>query len=97
METLEKTATGARRTWRTGFFTIMSGVVLLLVVIGFVPTFYLRPIFDVPPIPAYLYLHGLIMTIWFVWFVGQSFLVSAGLVTRHRQFGTLGTIFGVVG
>jgi hypothetical protein len=96
METLEKTPTGARRTWRTGFFTVMSAVVLLLVVIGFVPTFYLRPIFDVPPIPAYLYLHGLIMTIWFVWFVGQSFLVSAGLVTRHRQFGRLGAIFGVV-
>ena len=96
METLEKTPTGVRRTSRSGFFTAMPGFLLLLVVAGFVPTLYVRPLFDVPPIPTYLYVHGLVLTGWFVWFLGQSFLISAGLVTRHRQFGALGAIFGVV-
>jgi hypothetical protein len=96
METLEKSFTGARRTWRSGFFTIIAGALLLLVVAGFVPTLYLRPLFVVPPIPAYLYAHGIILTSWFVWFLGQSLLIRAGRVRRHRQFGTLGAMFGVV-
>jgi len=96
METLEKTLTESRRTTRSDFFTIMAGVVLLLVVAGFVPTLYLRSLFVVPPIPAYLYGHGIILTSWFVWFLGQSLLIRAGQVRRHRQFGALGAGFGAV-
>ncbi len=83
METLEKTLTRARRTQRSGVFTIIAGALLLLVVAGFVPTLYLRPLFVVPPIPAYLYAHGIILTSWFIWFLGQSLLIRAGRVTSE--------------
>jgi hypothetical protein len=33
---------------------------------GFVPTFFLRPFFDVPEVPLYLYLHGAVGTAWFL-------------------------------
>ena len=36
---------------RSDFFTTMAWVLLLLVVAGFVPTLYARPLFAVPPIP----------------------------------------------
>jgi hypothetical protein len=94
METLEKPLTRSRRTTRSDFFTIMAGVVLLLVVAGFVRTLYVRPLFVVPPIPGYLYVHGIVLTTWFVWFLGQSLLIRAGMVTKHRRFGALGASFG---
>ena len=93
---IDKTSTGARRPWRIGFFTMMAAVLLLLVVAGFVPTLYVRTLFDVPPIPTYLYVHGLVLTCWFVWFLGQSLLISAGLVANHRRFGAWGAIFGAI-
>jgi hypothetical protein len=72
----------------------MAGVVLLLVVAGFVRTLYVRPLFVVPPIPGYLYVHGIVLTTWFVWFLGQSLLIRGGMVTKHRRFGALGAGFG---
>jgi hypothetical protein len=72
----------------------MAGVLLLLVVAGFVRTLYVRPLFVVPPIPGYLYVHGIVLTTWFVWFLGQSLLIRWGMVAKHRRFGALGAGFG---
>ena len=38
---------------------------------GFVPTFFLRPFFDVPEVPLYLYLHGAVGTAWFLLFASR--------------------------
>jgi hypothetical protein len=82
---------------RSDFFTVMACVLLLLVVLGFVPTLYARPLFAVPPIPAYLYVHGLVLSAWFVWFVAQAVLIRTGSVASHRRFGVGGACFaGVV-
>jgi hypothetical protein len=37
------------------FFLTAAIVMLVILVLGFVPTLLLRPLFDVPPIPAYLH------------------------------------------
>ena len=42
------------RVWRW-FFPTASVVLLAAVIIGFAPTFYLRPLFATRPMPAYLY------------------------------------------
>jgi hypothetical protein len=47
---------------RSRFFVVMSIVLLLIVFTGFSRTFYLRAFFDVPPIPAHVYLHGALLT-----------------------------------
>ena len=52
---------------------------------GFGPTFFLRPFFDVPPIPLYLYLHGVVGTAWFALVVTQAVLIANRQFTRHRQ------------
>lgn len=96
METLERTQPASRRKTRSDFFTFMAGAVLLVVIAGFIPTLYLRPLFAVPPIPAYLYLHGIILSTWFVWFFAQALLIRTGHIRRHRQFGAFGAGFGAV-
>ena len=58
--------------------------------VGFGPTFFLRPLFDAPPIPLYLYLHGVIGTAWFALVVVQAVLIANRQFARHRQLGWLG-------
>jgi hypothetical protein len=78
---------------RSKFFFGMSIVLLLLVVSGFAPTLYLRAFFDVPPIPGYLYLHGGILTGWFVWLVVQTSLVQTARTATHRRLGVVGVVW----
>jgi hypothetical protein len=76
----------------TSFFFWSSIVLLSFLLIGFAPTLYLRAFFDVPPIPAYLYVHGGVLTAWFIWFVVQTAMVRAGRTALHRRFGVVGAI-----
>ena len=58
--------------------------------VGFSPTFYLRPFFDVPPIPGYLYAHGAIGTAWFGLVLVQTLLIANRNVAIHRRLGWIG-------
>ena len=86
---------GARSRVRSRFFQAMSGVLLLVVLIGFSRTLYLRPAFDVPDIPAYLILHGIIMTAWFAGVFLQTTLVRVRKISVHRGFGWVLALLGV--
>jgi hypothetical protein len=71
-------------------------MLLLIVFAGFARTLYLRVLFDTPPIPAYLFLHGAILTTWFVLLFVQTALVFAGRRELHRRLGIAIALFGVV-
>jgi len=86
----------AKRRWRISYFTVMPGVILLLVVAGFTRTLFARPVFHPAPIPPYLYVHGIVLTCWFVWAWAQSLLISAGRIANHRRWGTVGACFAVI-
>lgn len=73
----------------------MSGVMLLIVLAGFSPTLYLRAFFHVPAIPPYLYVHGAVISCWFLWLVVQTSLVAARRTDIHRQIGIAGAVLGV--
>lgn len=85
-----------KRSWRIGFFTVMPGVILLLVLMGFTRTLYARPLFRTAPIPPYLYVHGIVLTSWFAWAWAQSLLISAERIANHRRSGTVGACFAAV-
>ena len=85
-----------KRRWQIGFFTVMSGVIFLLVMAGFTRTLYARPVFRPAPIPTYLYFHGIVLTCWFAWAFVQSMLISAGKIATHRRTGALGAGFAVL-
>ncbi len=78
---------------RSKFFFGMSVVLLVFVLSGFAPTLYLRAFFEVPPIPGYLYLHGVILTGWFVWLVVQTSLVQTARTATHRRVGIAGVFW----
>jgi hypothetical protein len=84
----------ARAATRTGFFFWMSALLLAFLLVGFAPTLYLREFFPVAPIPGYLYVHGIVLTTWFVWLLLQTSLVRTGNTARHRRMGVIGAIIG---
>jgi hypothetical protein len=50
----------------------------LIVLIGFARTYYLKGLFDTPALPSLLvHLHGIVMTLWVVLFVAQTWLIAA--------------------
>lgn len=74
------------------FFVVMSAAILVAVLVGFSPTFYLRAFFEAPPLPFYIYLHGGLLTAWFVIFFAQTCLVAAHRTMWHRRLGVFGVI-----
>jgi hypothetical protein len=65
----------------------LATAMLALNLIGFAPTLYLRPFFDVPPIPLYLYIHGMLGTAWFALLLTQALLIRNRNFAQHRQLG----------
>lgn len=93
---MSNSALPRKRSWRIGFFTAMPGVLLLFVVAGFTRTLFARPVFHPVPIPPYLYVHGIVLTSWYVWACIQSLLIGTGRVVSHRRFGSLAAWFAAV-
>jgi len=77
----------ARRGTASRFFAAMGALLLLLVVLGFSQTFYLRAFFAVRPIAPRVWLHGFALTAWFMGLVLQSVLVSTRRLDIHRRIG----------
>jgi hypothetical protein len=73
----------------------MSSALLLIVLAGFAPTLYLRAFFNVPAIPAAVWVHGLVLTAWFVAFFLQTALVAVRRTDLHRRLGWVGGGLGV--
>lgn len=71
------------------FFAAMSGALLTAVLVGFAPTFYLRPLFTDRPLPGYLYFHGAVLTTWFVLVFVQTLLVAGRRTPVHRRLGVV--------
>jgi hypothetical protein len=80
---------------RDPFFFGMSVLLLLIVLIGFSPTLYLRAFRDLPTLPGHLYLHGTILTGWFAWLVLQASLIRANRVGLHQRLGAIGALLGL--
>jgi len=85
----------ARDFHRRGFFVAMAGVLVVIVAVGFAPSFYLRTYLQAPgagdrPIPTHVILHGVLLTAWYVLFLVQTILVASRRMAVHRLLGTVG-------
>lgn len=69
---------------------VVAGFCLAVVLIGFVPTLYLRGLFDTPPVPLRVHVHGWVLTAWFVLAMAQPLLIRRRNVQLHRRLGFLG-------
>jgi len=73
------------------FFGGMSGIIALVVFIGFARTYYLAGLFDAKPLAApIVHIHGAVFTAWIALLVAQTSLIRAGHTRTHRQLGLLG-------
>lgn len=65
MSKTSEAAGGSDRMFDRRLYFCTAVLAALVVLVGFARTFYLRIWFDVPPLSALRYLHGLLMTIWY--------------------------------
>jgi len=79
---------------RSSFFFWLSVLLLSFLLLGFAPTLYLRAFTDPEPIPAYLHVHGIVLTSWYVWLVVQTSMVRTGRTATHRRLGVIGAVIG---
>jgi len=83
------------------FFFFMSVAILGLVLFGFSKTFYLRAFFDQEVYLAdefmtpELYIHGSVMTAWFVLLAIQTLLIGRGAYGLHKVMGLFGAVLAV--
>jgi hypothetical protein len=81
---------------RNRFYFTIAVALALLVFIGFTHTFYARPLFDLPPLPTMLQLHGAVFTAWFLLFVVQARLIATYRIRAHKTLGIVGVGLAVL-
>lgn len=76
------------------FFGITAGLMLLTVVVGFAPSYFLKPVLapQAPAMSGVVHFHGLLFTAWMILYLVQSALAWRGYLPWHRQLGMLGTV-----
>jgi len=79
------------------FFVGAAAFFVLAVLIGFGPTFYLKPLFTGPPIArSIIWVHGLVMAAWVVLFVVQVYFISAKRIKLHQKLGLAGVVLAPI-
>jgi len=71
----------------TRFFFLGHLALLVVVLVGFSPAFFLRPLLRDGPLPVVLYLHGAVLTSWFLLTVLQGWLIQTRRLRLHRRIG----------
>jgi hypothetical protein len=75
------------------FFLILSLITAFAIVLGFVPSFYLKDVIHAPPpLQAMTWVHGVVFTTWLVLFVTQVTLIDRGSTALHRRLGLVGAV-----
>ena len=72
------------------FFSVMAGIVLVLVAVGFARTYFLAGVFRAHLPALIIHIHGAAFTAWVLLLIAQVSLVSAGRVDIHRRIGLAG-------
>ena len=74
------------------FYSWVAVAAALTIFAGFAQTFYLKGLFATPALSGLLWVHGVVMTLWFALFIVQVRLVASGRTDVHRRLGVFGAI-----
>ena len=81
------------------FYSRMAWLMLAIIFVGFMPSFYLRGLVHYPrpnpTLPPSVMLHGLTFTAWLLIFVAQTQFVAAGRRDLHIRLGQAAFVLGV--
>lgn len=78
------------------FFPTLTLVMLGVVLVGFAPTFFLRPLFVDTPLSALLIAHGILQTAWYVVLAAQAWLARSYNMRVHRRLGWTAAVLAVL-
>ncbi len=73
-----------------GLFRAAAFGALVVVMVGFARTYFLRPWLELPPLTTFVQIHGAIMLAWVVVLATQVFLIARQHVSWHRRLGWVG-------
>lgn len=74
---------------------LIAAAMILIVFIGFAPTFYLNGLFARLPLDTLRILHGIVFSSWPVLLVVQILLIRQRRFSLHRRFGMLGGLIAL--
>ena len=77
-------------------YLLVAACILVIVLVGFARTFYLRGVLGGDALPMHLYLHGAALTGWFTLFFAQVLLIARKRVDVHRRLGMIGLALAVL-
>jgi len=78
------------------FFTAMSVLMLLIVLVGFAPSYFLQGAVFAHLPSLLVHLHGAVFSTWIILFVIQTSLVATGHIRFHRKLGVLGAVIAAL-
>lgn len=95
------TSPADRKASERKFYTRMALFLVLLVLLGFGPSFYLRGVVPSyprpnPTLPPTVLLHGSVFTLWMAAIVAQTQLISARKHAIHMKLGQLTVILAIL-
>ena len=86
-----------RRPSDRNFFLLAAVMFPLLVLLGYFRTYYFSTFFDVPSVAnALVHAHGIVMTVWVLYFVGQVALIRSKNIKLHMTFGLVGIALAAI-
>ena len=71
-------------------FLVVAIVFAFITLAGFARTYYLKGLFDAPPLPSVLHVHGVLMTAWVALFAAQVWLIRSKRIRVHQRLGYAG-------
>ena len=80
-----------RRLFDRRLFKAAAILFPLVILAGFARTYYIKGLFNVPPLPSLLvHAHGLVMSAWVALFVTQVWFISSRRIRLHQRLGYAG-------
>ncbi len=94
-------STADRKASERKFYSRMALFLVVVVLLGFGPSFYLRGLVPAyprpnPTLPPTILLHGGVFTLWMLAIVAQTQLISAGKHQVHMRLGTLTVLLALL-
>jgi hypothetical protein len=77
------------------FYTWAAMGAIAIVFAGFARTYFLKTSFGTPALSTLVHVHGLVMTLWFTFFLMQVRLVAMRRTHLHRRAGVAGALVAV--
>lgn len=77
-------------------YTFGAIAALIVLFVGFAPSYFLKGFFGGPELSSLKHVHGVVMTAWFILFLVQVRLVATGHTALHRKVGVFGAALAIV-